>query len=199
VATNARAELAEQAAEVERMQSDRGRASAQDHERVEAAERRAATTAAELDVYKRSLAHGKRQIHQLHELLAIRETEHQRAREGKVGLDGPEVAAALAQVRAEQQRVDAAELGAVTVRLEQSGERCRELEAELRARAQHEDERLTQLREAAAAARRQASTAGQQLETAVANEAKMKQILAGMTAMAKEQQAGESLSSFLLG
>jgi hypothetical protein len=78
-------------------------------------------------VYKRSLVHGKRQIHQLHELLGI-QTEHKRARE------------------------------------------------------------------AAAAARRQASTAGQQLEEAVANEAKMKQSLAGMTVLAKKQQAGESLS-----
>ena len=143
----------------------------------------------ELDVYKRSIAHAKKQIHKLHELLAVREDEHRATLVGKVSIDGPEVAAKVADAKTTQQTTSSEAFNELQIRLSEKDRQYNELENELRSGLQYEGNRYKQVQVACAAATSDASKANAQLQTAIRNEEKMKSMVTEMTQLVTHQQS----------
>ena len=186
--SRAKRELASKEEEFDRLAADRSEIKFIDSRRSAETDRQMAAVSAELDVYKRSLAQAKKQIHHLHELLAVREGEHRDAAKGLVDLQGPEVEAALAKARAEQEKADGIAFRAIKAQLAEQERSYRLLENELRTGLEHEAARFKQVQESAVAAARQVAETHQQLETTASSEAKLKGLLQDMSDVAKQQQ-----------
>lgn len=186
--TRAKRELASKEDEFDRLAADRSEIKFIDSRRSAETDRQMAAVSAELDVYKRSLAQAKKQIHHLHELLAVREGEHRDAAKGLVDLQGPEVKAALTKARAEQEKADGIAFRAIKAQLAEQERSYRLLENELRKGLEHEAARFQKVQESALTASRQASETEQALDAKTASEAKLKGLLKGLSDMAKQQQ-----------
>ena len=156
--------------------------------RLTSLEGRLATVSSQAELYRRSAVASKRQIHELHQLLATRETEHLRQREGLVAIGGPEVTALVATAREEHENAERGAAEAMRKQLDGKDAAYAELEEEFRAGLSFEATRFHRLHEQYATLAAKFSATALERDAAAARAQRAGELVTEFTKVSGEQQ-----------
>ena len=156
---------------------------------VKEAEARAAGNERELQVLKKSLKQSQGQVHQLQEVLAKREEEHQRDMERCRPLDSKEVQDLVAkQVQGEREKLEAM-IEQLRHKLSEQDNAYRDLEEEFRMGLRIETNRFSELERSYREVCDEVEATRQTAMTAVQKEKRAVALMEELTTMVREQKA----------
>ena len=156
--------------------------------RIRESEAEAAGHRRELEVVKKSLKQTKAQVQQLQELLATRETEHQKNMEKCRPLDGKEVRVLVAnEVKEERKKMEACQTQ-LQLRLSEQQKSYQNLEDEFRMALRIEASRYSELEQSYKEVCSEVEATRETAVAAVQKEQRATAMVAELTSMVKEQR-----------